>query len=90
MRRALLVLVSLLTFAAVAAVGTARYEAQPQAVVVAGETAVRTDPSPTAGTVGSAPEGAVLPVTDERGGWRAVRLPDGNAGWVASASLEDV
>jgi tetratricopeptide (TPR) repeat protein len=90
LRRALLVLIPLGLFAAVAAVGTARYEAQPRAVVVASDAAVRAAPSAASGTTSTLPEGAVLPVTDERSGWRAVRLPDGSRGWIAASALEEV
>lgn len=90
LRRALVVLIPLGLLTAGAAVGTARYEAQPRAVVVAGEAAVRATPSPTAGTTSTLPEGAVLPVVAERGAWRAVRLPDGSEGWVVASALEEV
>lgn len=90
LRRALLVLVPLGLLVTVAAVGTARYAAQPRAVIVAGEAAVRASPSATSGTTATLPEGAVLPVTDARGGWHAVRLPDGGEGWVAASMLEEV
>ena len=76
LRRALLVLVPLLVFATVAAVGAAQYETRPRAVVVAGEAVVRAEPSSSAGATATAPEGAVLRITDERGGWRAARLPE--------------
>jgi hypothetical protein len=90
LRRALLVLVPLGLLVTVAAVGTARYATQPRAVVVAGEAVVRASPSPTAGTTATLPEGAVVPVMDARGGWHAVRLPDGGEGWVAAPMLEEV
>lgn len=90
LRRALLVLVPLGLVTTVAAVGTARYATQPRAVVVANEAAVHASPSATSGTTATLPEGAVVPVTDARGGWHAVRLPDGTRGWVATSMLEEV
>lgn len=90
LRRALVVLVPLLLFTTVAAVGTARYEAQPRAVVVAEAVALRTAPSATAVAAETAPEGAVLPVTAERGAWRGVRLPDGTTGWAEASALEEI
>lgn len=90
LRRSLLVLVPLGLAAAVAAVGAARYEAQPRAVVVADAADVRTGPTVGAIAVTTMPEGAVLSVTETRGRWRAVRLPDGSLGWVSASALEEV
>lgn len=90
LRRTLLVLVPLALFVTVAAVGAARYDAQPRAVIVANGADVYADPSSASAATATVPEGAVLPVLAERGPWRAVRLPDGERGWVAAAALEEV
>lgn len=90
LRRSLLVLVPLALVVAAAAVGTARYEAQPRVVIVAAEADVRADPSTESIATATLPEGAVLTVTDVRGRWRAVRLPDGSEGWIAASALEEV
>lgn len=90
LRRALLVLVPLGLIVAVAAVVTAQYEARPRAVVVAVEAALRANPSAGSAVSASVPEGTVLIVTDERGPWLGVRLPDGTTAWTAAASLEAI
>lgn len=90
LRRTLLVLVPLGLFITVAAVGAARYDAQPRAVIVADGADVHTDPSATSAATTTVPEGSVLTVLDSQGRWRAVRLPDGGQGWVAAVALEEV
>lgn len=90
LRRALLVLVPLGLFVTVAAVGAARHDAQPRAVIIADAADVYSDPSSTSAATATVPEGSVLTVLDARGRWRAVRLPDGSRGWIAAASLEEV
>jgi SH3-like domain-containing protein len=84
------VLVPLALVVTAAAVGTARYETQPRAVIVADAADVRAEPTAGAVAVTTIPEGAVLAVTEARGRWRAVRLPDGSRGWVAASALEEV
>jgi tetratricopeptide (TPR) repeat protein len=90
LRRTLLVLVPLGLFVTVAAVGAARYDAQPRAVIVADAADVFADPSATSAATATVAEGSVLTVLDTRGRWHAVRLPDGGRGWVAAAALEEV
>ncbi|MEP0546669.1 MAG: tetratricopeptide repeat protein [Rhodothermales bacterium] len=89
-RRALLVLVPLGLLVAVAAVATARYEAQPRAVVVADAAALRTTPSSTGAVAATVPEGSVLTLAAERGAWRGVRLPDGTTAWAGASALEEI
>lgn len=89
-RRALVVLVPLTLLLGGAAVLATRYEATPRAVVVAGAAALRTAPTPEAASAGTAPEGAVLTVTDRRTGWAEVRLPDGTSGWAETSAVEEV
>ncbi len=94
LRRALVVLVPLTALVAVAAVLTARTEAAPSAVALAGVD-VRSAPSGTAPVTEHLPEGAVLAVTERRGLerhslWRAVRLSDGTVGWAEAAALEEI
>ncbi len=89
LRRALVVLVPIALVAAAAALLTARYEAAPRAVVLV-DAEVRGTPSDMAPTVEEVAEGMVLPITDERGLWRAVRLPDGDEGWIEASALEEI
>ena len=89
-RRTLLVLVPLGLFVTVAAVGAARYDAQPRAVIVADIADVYAEPSSTSAATTTVPEGSVLTVLDTRGRWHAVRLPDGDRGWIAAAALEEM
>ena len=90
LRRALLVLVPLGLFVAVAAVSAARYETRPRAVVVADEATFRTTPSTSGSEAATVLEGTVLPVESERGAWLQVRLPDGTTAWAGAASLEEI
>lgn len=89
LRRSLLVLVPLTVLVAAAAVLTAQVETASRAVVLA-ETDVRSTPSGTGATLDEVPEGLVLPVTEQRGLWRAVRLPDGEQGWIEASALEEI
>lgn len=89
-RRALLVSTAFTALLAAAAVLAARYDATPRAVVVAESAALRTAPTPEAPRAGSAPEGAMLVVTDRRAGWTEVRLPDGTPGWAEAGAVEEL
>lgn len=89
-RRALVALAPLAVLVGAAAVLAARAEALPRAVVVAEAAALRTAPTPEAASAGSAPEGAVLVVTDRAGGWAEVRLPDGSTGWAEIGAVEEI
>lgn len=87
-RRALVVLVPLLLFVSLLAIGTSRYTTAPQAVVTAETALLRNAPTPNAGQRGEAAEGTVLPVTDRRGAWLELRLADGTTGWASADDAE--
>lgn len=89
-RRALVVLAPLTLLVGGGAVLAARAETMARAVVVAESAALRTAPTPEAASAGSAPEGAVLVVTDRAGGWAEVRLPDGGTGWAEAGAVEEL
>jgi tetratricopeptide (TPR) repeat protein len=73
------------------ALGTAYVQStQPRAVVVAEQAPLRTDPTPTAASDTTLPEGTLLGVEGEQAQWTEVRLANSTVGWVSARALGDV
>ncbi len=61
-----------------------------QAVVVVGETDVRTGPARSYMVSFSLHDGAEVEVRDSRNGWCQIELPDGRRGWLNDSDIENV
>ncbi|MBS1590140.1 MAG: tetratricopeptide repeat protein [Bacteroidetes bacterium] len=84
----LLLLLSLSTLA-LAYVSTQRMLQHNKAVILIGETPLRTEINTTKNSL-LLPEGTVLYTEKEQGNWVNVKLPDGRTGWVEKSSLEHI
>jgi len=61
-----------------------------QAVVIAGQTALRAAPQEAAPSDLTIREGVLLDVLDQQDGWLEVRLPNGVTGWVPAETAGDI
>ncbi|MBS1782681.1 MAG: tetratricopeptide repeat protein [Bacteroidetes bacterium] len=84
----LLFLLSLSTLA-LAYVSTQRMLRHNKAVILIGETPLRTEINATKSSL-LLPEGTVLYTEQAQGNWVKVKLPDGRTGWVEKSSLEQI